>query len=72
MADRPEITGTRLKVLEAIKDHLEEYGYPPTVRQICERKRISSTSTVSYHIRKLDEFGYIKRTPKDARGLKVL
>lgn len=36
----------QFKILEFIYDTVEDRGFPPTVREICEAVNLSSTSTV--------------------------
>ena len=40
-------------VLEFIKTYATDFGYPPSVREICKELNISSTATVYYYINKL-------------------
>lgn len=53
-------------VMECIRDH----GYPPTIAEIGERFKISSTNGVNDHLVALEKKGYILRNSK-ARGIHV-
>lgn len=55
-----------------IKSHQEEYGYPPTVREMCRAIKVSSTSTISYYLNKLETSGQIKKNPNKNRALEVV
>ncbi len=46
-------------------------GYPPTIRQIGEAVKISSTSVVNYNLNKLERDGYINRDLKVSRGVRL-
>ncbi len=46
-----------------------ESKLPPTVRQIAQATKISSTSVVNYNLKILQDLGYILRIPKISRGL---
>jgi SOS-response transcriptional repressors (RecA-mediated autopeptidases) len=43
------------QILQCIYDYLDEHGYPPTVREICEAVDLSSTSTVHGHLSRLEK-----------------
>lgn len=60
------------KILESIKSGVRLKGYPPSVREICHIAGIKSTSTVHFHMNKLEEFGLIKRDPTKPRAIEVL
>ena len=63
---------TASQILEAIRRHSAEHGYPPTIRDIQESLNISSTSTVVYHMRKLRDRGLIIMRPGHARTVRVV
>ena len=46
-------------------------GYPPTIRQIGEAVKISSTSVVNYNLNKLEREGFILRDLKVSRGVRL-
>jgi len=50
--------------------HQRERTYP-TVREIQEGLGISSPSVVDYHLRRLEEAGYIVRVGRQARGIRL-
>ena len=49
------------QVLEYIFDFTEEYGYPPTIREIGKALGISSTSTTAGNINTLIKLGYLEK-----------
>ena len=59
-------------LLNFIKEHQEEYGYPPTVREMCRAIKVSSTSTISYYLNKLEGSGQIKKSPNKNRALEIV
>lgn len=59
-------------VLSCIIDSIEERGYPPSVREICETVGLSSSSTVHAHLNTLEEWHYISRDPAKPRAIIVL
>ena len=52
---------TRKKVFDYIRDTIDQKGVAPSVREICQAVDVKSTSTVQYHIKALEEAGYIQR-----------
>ncbi len=60
------------KILNLIREFLDEQGYPPTVRDIQYGCDISSTSVVDYNLKILQKAGYIRRSPEISRGIEVL
>jgi len=59
------------KILEFLSEYIEETGYPPSIREIGTAAGISSTSVVSYNLKRLEERGYISRDREVSRGLKL-
>lgn len=65
-AESPEMTGPDLtsrqrKIIQAIEDSVERYGYAPTMREIGEAAGLASTSSVSYQMAALEKKGYLSR-----------
>jgi len=59
------------RILECIRDFIQERGYPPTVRDIARELGISSTSVVDYHLRRLEQARWIERDPRSSRGIRL-
>jgi SOS-response transcriptional repressor LexA len=51
------------RILECIRDFIQERGYPPTVRDIARELGISSTSVVDYHLKRLEQAGVDRTGP---------
>ncbi len=60
------------ELLAFIKNHQEEFGYPPTIREMCRAIKVSSTSTISYYLNKLETSGLIKKSPNKNRALEIV
>ena len=58
-------------ILEYIQRFMKDSGYPPSIRDIQDKLKISSTSVVAYNLRKLEERGMIERDNKVSRGIKM-
>jgi repressor LexA len=57
------------EILEFINFTLKNYGYSPSVREICEAVNLKSTSTVQYHLNKLEKKGVINKSDGKSRSL---
>lgn len=56
-------------VLAYINEYNAEYGYSPTVREICAKLDIKSTASAYYYIEKLTEEGYLSKSPNKNRAV---
>ena len=56
-------------VLEYINEYNAEYGYPPTVREICAQLNIKSTASAYYYIEKLTAEGKLSKSPNKNRAV---
>lgn len=65
-------TRRELLILGAISDHMDRYGYPPSVREIGAAAGMSSTSTVAHHLAVMQRKGFIRRDPGRARAISVV
>jgi repressor LexA len=59
-------------ILRFIRGFIEEHDYPPSIRQIQDGCRISSTSVVDYNLKKLEGEGYIRRDREVSRAIELL
>jgi len=60
------------RVLDVLTLYTEQHGYPPSIREMCTRANISSTSVANYYLDRLEELGYIERDRQVARGVRVI
>lgn len=60
------------RILEVLEEFQEQQGYPPSIREICEKAHISSTSVVNYYLDQLEELGYIQRDDRVSRGIRLV
>ncbi len=56
-------------VFNFISDYTNENGYPPTVRELCAKLDLSSTSVAHYYLKRLKDSGRILSTPKKNRAI---
>ncbi|MEO1060654.1 MAG: transcriptional repressor LexA [Actinomycetota bacterium] len=69
-AERP-LSDRQRSILAVIEQHLDEHGYPPSVREIGEAVGLTSPSTVHTHLATLQRLGYLRRDPTKPRALEV-
>lgn len=60
------------RILEVLERFQDQNGYPPSIREICEKTDISSTSVVNYYLDQLEEMDYIERDRHISRGVRLL
>jgi repressor LexA len=71
-ADSDGLTLRQRRILEVILSSTQERGYPPTVREICEKVGLNSPSSVAHQLRVLETRGFIRRDPNRPRALEIL
>jgi repressor LexA len=59
------------RILATIRDWVAAYGCPPSTRQIGDAVGLRSTSSVSKHLKSLEERGFLRRGSAMARQLDV-
>lgn len=62
-------TNQQKKVLALIKQSINDEGYAPTVREMVEELGFKSPRTISYHLNRLEEKGFIRRTNDSSRNI---
>ena len=60
------------RILEFIRDHVRQHGYPPSVREIGAAVQLRSSSTVHGHLSRLEARGFIRRDPTKPRTIELL
>lgn len=70
-ADIEVLPPRQKRVLEEIVKFIQEFGYPPSIHQLCKRCGVSSTSTIHYHVSALKKKGFIHWNPSEKRAISV-
>ncbi len=60
---------TKQKVLQFLKDYIEQHGYAPTLSEIAKFLDVNALSTVHEHLQFLEERGFIDRAEGEERGI---
>ena len=67
---RNALTERQREVLDFLKEHVSEKGYPPTMREVAQKLGVKWTKGVEKHFQALEKKGYIKRS-SGARTLEI-
>ncbi len=67
-----ELSGKDYEILNFIENQLNEKGFPPSVREICEAVGLSSTATIHARLKKLEKHGKIVRDSSKNRSIMVV
>lgn len=62
---------TTTQTYNFIINFIKDYNYPPSIREISSALHLDSTSTVVYHLKKLEQMGKIRRSTNKNRSIEV-
>jgi SOS-response transcriptional repressor LexA len=65
------LTWRQRKILRAIRESVQERGYPPSLREIGDTVGLTSTASVGYQLSTLQRKGYLHRGIGQARTIEV-
>ena len=68
---RKPLTKKQDRIFEFIRKHVQDIGYPPTVREIGMNFGISEKGAYD-HLNAIEKKGYIRRMPKKPRAIEIL
>ncbi len=68
---KKQLTEKQRSVLEFLKQHIKEYGYPPTQKEVCDEFGLASATGAKRHLQALERKGYITRDSR-ARSITIL
>ena len=78
MSEAQPLTTKQEAIYNFIRKHIENKGFPPAIRDICDEFSISSPNGVMCHLKALQKKGYINRVEKrdnkmraQARGITI-
>lgn len=69
---RRKLTARQIQILEAIAQHVVEEGFAPSVREIGIAAGLKSPSSVSHHLGRLEQMGYIRTSANKGRAIELL
>lgn len=72
MKDFNKLSHRQKNILVYMDDYIKVHGYPPTIREIGNATDINSTSVVNYNLNKLVQAGYLERSDRVSRGMRLV
>ncbi len=66
------LTDPQIKCLKVIEEYQNTNGFPPSIRDIQEMGKFSSTSVVNYYLEQLESMGHIQRSGRVSRGIRLV
>ena len=66
-----QLSAMQQRIYDYIAACIREHGYPPSVREIGEAVGLKSSSTVHFHLRHLEEAGYIEKNAGKGRAISL-
>jgi len=67
-----DLTKRQQEIFDFIKRYSNDFGYPPTVRDIGKAVGLASSSTVHAHLANLEKLGLLRRDPSKPRAIEML
>ena len=67
-----QLTPRQQQVLDCIAGHIDDNGYPPTLREIAAALKVSGTLGVIKHLQALEKKGYLEKETGSSRGLRLV
>jgi repressor LexA len=68
----PELSSRQQRILDFIREHVRQHGYPPSVREIGAAVDLRSSSTVHGHLSRLEDKGFLRHDPTKPRTIELL
>jgi repressor LexA len=65
------LTSTQERILQCIRESIAERGQSPTMQEIGKQLGMRSSSSVHYHLGRIEDLGYIAREPGRPRGIRL-
>ncbi|MGH1564762.1 transcriptional repressor LexA [Mumia sp. DW29H23] len=69
--DASGLTPRQRRVLEIIRESIEQRGYPPSMREIGAAVGLASVSSVAHQLKVLERNGFVRRDPNRPRAIEV-
>ena len=67
-----ELTPRQQFVYETIKNFIENNGYAPSVRELCNLCNVNSSATMWVHLQKIKQKGYIDFVEHKSRTIRII
>lgn len=71
MGKRKSLSERQQNILHFTAEYIREHKRPPTIREIVDGAKLSSTSVANYNLDRLEERGYVERESGVSRGMSL-
>jgi len=65
------VTKKQKEVLNFITSYQKNKGYAPSLEEICKKFKLASVSTAHFHVKKLEELGYLNKKKNQPRAIEL-
>lgn len=65
------ITKRQKEVLDFVTKYQKNKGYAPSLEEICKKFKLASVSTAHFHVKRLEELGYLNKQKNQPRAIDV-
>ena len=65
------MTNKQKEIYIIIKEFIDQFGYSPSIRELCELYGLNSPATMLYHLRNLRDLGVIDFQDGKTRTIRV-
>jgi repressor LexA len=72
MKEFNKLSKRQRNILHYMESYVDKHGFPPTIREIGTATGINSTSVVNYNLNKLVQAGYLERSGRVSRGIRMV
>jgi repressor LexA len=72
MSYKTALTRKQERVLSFLREYLNRYGYPPTVREIAHHLKMAGPHSAKRFLDMLEQKGYIRRIAKSSRAIEIV
>lgn len=72
LSKKRHLSKMQQKIFDYLVTQIQKQGYPPSVREIGTAVGLRSPSTVHFHLKKLEENGYIAKNAGKGRAITIL
>lgn len=72
MSNATGLSPRQVKILTAIQEGIQNNGYPPSIREIGQASGLSSSASVQYQLKALEEAGFIRRDASLGRAIEIV
>lgn len=66
------MTKKQKELYDIIKKYIIKNGYPPTIRELCNKLNVKSTGTIQVMLKRIKKKGYIDYQEYKSRTIRII